>query len=562
LAGCAGVATRASSGSGGGGGAGSPPIDAAAGGAAGRRQVVGTGGTSDAGAMVVDAGPPPITDFPPDPIIDTGAPSNAPTLFTTTPRTTGAPCILSPQPKTLMPRNWLRPLFQYVRAADENLFQITLSVPTFAHQLVIYTTSQSYTLDASTWGGLRVSVNDQPITVTVRALTLSGTGTVQNPPSPPATADFTIAPVDAPGKIVYWALPSGGADGILRGFGVGEEGVEDVLTSAILVSPAINTAQNDGCIGCHSATPDGLSVGFQLGPHNNGSPHTFYDSIAQISGATAGQVPSYVTDGQMTVIRALRGIPAYSRSHWTTGDHVVLLMDANNQGELLWVNLDTDGEQGTIARTGDPGGAAEATFSHDGKQIVYVSGNSFADGRFSYGPGDLYAVPYSSRAGGAAQKLVGASDPNYTEYYPAFSPDDAYVAFTRFQGTGDSYSNPQAEVLVVPSAGGTATRFGANDPPACQSGATSPGVTNDWAKWSPEATRASNGETYYWVVFSSKRSGHAQLYLAAMTVAGGTLDASYPALYLWNQPSTDDNHTPSWDDYQIPSISIGYVGPR
>ena len=45
-----------------------------------------------------------------------------------------------------------------------------------------------------------------------------------------------------------------------------------------------------------------------------------------------------------------------------------------------------------------------------------------------------------------------------------------------------------------------------------------------------------------------------------MTVRGGTIDASYPALYLWNQRSTDDNHTPSWDDCQIPSISIGYVG--
>jgi hypothetical protein len=561
VAGCAGVAAKASSGDGGMGGAVSPPIDASVAGAAGHSQV-GTGGVRDAGAVVVDSGPAPITDFPPTPIIDTGAPSNAPTLFTTTPRTSGAACILSPQPGTLMPRNWLRPLFQYKPTADENLFEITLSVPTFAHQLVIYTTSKSYTLDAATWGGLRSSVNDQPITVTVRALTLSSTGTVQNPPSPPAMADFTIAPVDAPGKIVYWALPSGGGDGILRGFGVGEEGVEDVLTSSFLVSPAINTAQNDGCIGCHSATPDGLSVGFQLGPHNNGSPHTFYDSIAQISGAAAGQVPSYVTTGQMSVIRMLRGIPAYSRSHWTTGDHIVLLMDGNNQGTLLWVNLDTDGEQGTIARTGDPGGSAEATFSHDGTQIVYVSGNSFADGRFSYGPGDLYAVPYANRAGGMAEKLNGASDPNYTEYYPAFSPDDAYIAFTRFQGTSDSYSNPQAEVFVVPAAGGTATRFGANDPPACQTGVQSPGVTNDWAKWSPEATTAANGKTYYWVVFSSKRSGHAQLYLAAMTVAGGTLDASYPALYLWNEPSMDDNHTPSWDDYQIPSISIGYVGLR
>jgi Tol biopolymer transport system component len=84
-----------------------------------------------------------------------------------------------------------------------------------------------------------------------------------------------------------------------------------------------------------------------------------------------------------------------------------------------------------LPRTGDPGGAAEPTFSHDGTQIVYVSGNSFADGRFSFGPGDLYAVPFANRAGGTAQKLNGASDLNYTEYYPAFSPDDAYIAFTR-----------------------------------------------------------------------------------------------------------------------------------
>ncbi len=557
VGGCAGV--KGSSGSRGGGGAGHPSVDAAAGTGGGGGRTLGGRSAYDAAPPPIDA-PMPITDFPPDPIIGPGAPSNAPTLFTTSPRTTGAPCILSPEPRTLMPRNWLRPHFEYTPAADENLFEITLTVPGFAHQLVIYAKARDYTLDASVWDGLRVSVNDQSIAVTVRALTLSGSGTVQSPPSPPARADFTIAPVDAPGKIVYWALPSGYGDGVLRGFGVGEEGVEDVLVSTQLVPPTANSSQNDGCIGCHSATPDGLSVGFQLGPHNNGSPHTFYDSIAQIGSSGVGQKPSYVTDGQLGVIRVLRGIPAYSASHWTTHDHVVLLMDGNNEGRLLWVNLDTDGEQGTIARTGDSGGAAEPTFSHDGTRIVYVSGrpNSFADGRFSYGPGDLYVVPYGDRAGGTARPLGGASDPNYTEYYPAFSPDDAYVAFTRFQGNGgDSYSNPQAEVFVVPATGGAATRFGANDPPTCQSGARSPGVANDWAKWSPRAMAAANGKNYYWVVFSSKRSGHAQLYLAPMTViASGAVDASYPALHLWNQPSTDDNHTPSWDDYQIPPVII------
>ena len=276
-------------------------------------------------------------------------------------------------------------------------------------------------------------------------------------------------------------------------------------------------------------------------------------------GAAVGQLPSYVTTDQLAVVRALRGIPAYSRSHWTAHDHVVLLMDGNNQGQLLWVNLDTDGEQGTIARTGDSGGATEPAFSHDGTRIVYVSGSpySFADGRLGNGPGDLYLVPYGNRAGGGAAKLAGASDPSLTEYYPSFSPDDAYVAFTRFAGTGNSYSNPQAEVFVVPVAGGTATRFAANDPPACLGGAHSPGIANDWPKWSPRATAAPNGKTYYWVTFSSTRSGRPQLYVAPMTVTGGIIDASYPALYLWNQPSTDDNHTPSWDDYQIPPITVG-----
>ena len=257
------------------------------------------------------------------------------------------------------------------------------------------------------------------------------------------------------------------------------------------------------------------------------------------------------------MLRSLRGIPAFSRGHWTDGDHVVLVMDGQNEGQLLWVNLDTDGAEGTIARTGDSAGATEPSFSHDGTQIVYASGSSLVDGRLANGPADLYTVAYGNRAGGAAGKVAGASDPAYTEYYPAFSPDDAYVAFTRFAGNGNSYSNNQAEVFVVSSVGGQAARFGANDPPACQTGARSPGVTNDWPKWSPEQTTAPNGTTYYWVTFSSTRNGRPQLYVAPMTVKAGVLDVAYPALYLWNQPATDDNHTPSWDDYQIPSIKIG-----
>ena len=67
--------------------------------------------------------------------------------------------------------------------------------------------------------------------------------------------------------------------------------------------------------------------------------------------------------------------------------------------------------------------------------------------------------------------------------------------------------------------GGTALRLPANDAAACQTTTVSPGLTNDWPKWSPQAVTA-NGKTYYWLTFSSKRTGtgNAQLYITAVVV--------------------------------------------
>ena len=554
LGGCAGVKQQAGqSGTGGTGGRST---------ATGGSSVNATGGAGASVVTPVDAATiMPITDFPPDPIFDGTAPASSATLFTTATRGSGAPCLVSPQDGTLMPRNWLRPQFAYNRSADENLYEITLTVAAFAHPLVIYTSNASYTLDATIWNGLRVSVNGQPIAVSIRALTLSGTGTVQNPPSAPATASFTIAPVDAPGKIVYWANPGGttDGDGFLRGFGIGEESVEDVLQGSQVSAAARNTT-TDTCIGCHSATPDGLSVGFVFGPPESMiGLDTYYDTVVDIQQTTLGSPPGYMTTAAMAVVRGLRGIPAYSKSHWTAGDRIELLTDANNNGTLYWVSLDSaTGAMGTIARTGDAGGATEPSFSHDGTKIVYVSSAASAihDGRLNTGPADLYLVPYAACAGGTATALKGAADGTNIHYYPAFSPDDAYVAFTYATGNATAYSNPSAEIYVISAAGGQATRFAANDPPACSGEGRSPGITNDWTKWSPEATLGSDGTTYYWVTFSSTRTGVPQLYVAPMTVTGGTVNAGYPALYLWNQPATEHNHTPSWDDYQIPPIII------
>jgi hypothetical protein len=515
----------------------------------------GSGGHGGSGPTATGMGPdagslPPLTDFPATPVLDPSAPPNAQALFDgNAPRAGGAPCITSPLPGTLMPRNWLRPRFDLTAASGENLFEIDLSVPGFAHTLRIFTANPATALDAALWNSLRGSITDETITVAMRALTVDASGAVTLAPSAAASSSFVIAPVDAPGKIVYWALADdmGTKVGSLKGFGIGDESVENVLVP----SQVATRATDDTCIGCHAATPDGNSVGFTMGPQN------YFNQLANVTAGSVGATPSYATAAALATMQTLHGIPAYSRAHWSDGDRIALLSDT---GTLHWVEVD-GAASGTLARTGDANKVTEPTFSHDGQSVVYVSATALTDGRLNTGPADLYTVPFANRAGGAATPLPGASDASFTEYYPAFSPDDAYVAFTRVPGAESAYSDPDAEVYLLPfnnGRGGTAIRLAANDAAACQTSLSSPGLTNDWPKWSPEAATA-NGKTYYWLTFSSKRFGsaNAQLYITGVVVDGSGKVTTYPALYLWNQPSSDGNHTPSWDDFAIPSISIG-----
>jgi hypothetical protein len=166
-------------------------------------------------------------------------------------------------------------------------------------------------------------------------------------------------------------------------------------------------------------------------------------------------------------------------------------------------------------------------------------------------------VPYNNRLGGTVTKIEGASDPNLNESYPSFSADDQLIAFMRSNNAADtspapSYDNPNAEVWVVPSGGGPSVRLAANQPNSCGGGGTSPGVTNSWPKWSPGPVGESSGKRYYWLTFSSRRGPtHLPQIYVAPVVRTETGILTYPALYLWNQPANEANHTPAWDQLQI-----------
>jgi hypothetical protein len=509
--------------------------------------------TTPAGCMICD-------DFPAAPVIatpasappgDAGAPTTPPTgapvlpvpanvaeLFGPADRgTTGGPCLLEPESGTLVPRNWLRPRFRIKPAAGQTLFELRLSTPRQKNPLIVYTTGTTWTMPKPMWTALAAHAGDAPINVQVRGLDASKPGL----PAKSQPSSWAVAPVDAGGSIVYWTTSGGSA---FKGFAIGDESVV----------PVLRPNQTEGrCVGCHSSTPDGLYVAFaSSSASDNGNPA--HPELR--SGKNPTATPDFITPIAQTLLnRPEQQLPTFSKAHWSPGDRIMLTMWKT---QIMWTDLEATSDAqdtgwGFLGRGGDTHpGAGFPSFSHDGSFIAYVASSSLLSAGATK-DGDIYRVPFGQRKGGDAKPVDGAATPDWNEYYPSPSPDDKFLAFTRAPNGLESYHNPKAEIFVVPSAGGSAVRFAANDPALC-SGTISPGITNSWPKWAPVVNHA-DGKSYYWLTFSSTRSdgGKPQLYVTPLVLddASGKL-ATYPAIYLWNQPLNESNHTPAWDIFDIP----------
>jgi hypothetical protein len=484
------------------------------------------------------------------------APSNAPALFGPMSQgaRSGGPCLTEPGGNALFPRNWLRPLFRWSAPAAQNLFELRLHAANQVSDLVVYTTATSWTMPKTLWDLLRLDSNDVPVTVTVRGGTLSG-GKLSDESLGSGTT-MGIAPADAPGTIVYWTSADGTT---LKGFQVGDENVGATLLTSQVQEVSLGVGQ---CMGCHTGAPDGEYSILAESGDNWGD----FVALVDPDAGAVGSAPTFLGAGaKATLAQGPLGMSAVSKAHWSKGDHMML---ASDDTDIVWIDLeatDANSARGAIPRSGAPSGmvAVAPAWSHDGKTVVYTSSALASAGRpgsvlgsqLQVDPGstaDLYRVAYSDRNGGPVTPVNGAANPQLQEYYPTFSPDDAYLVFNECDNGLSMYNQAETEVYVIPSAGGTATRLHANDPASC-SGTPSPGVTNSWAKWAPAVTTTPDGRSFYWIVFSSKRLGTTpQLFVSGMQVGAKGAITTYGALYLWNQPSTEGNHTPAWEYFNVP----------
>lgn len=389
-------------------------------------------------------------------------------------------------------------------------------------------------------------------------------------------------------------------------------------------------------------TPDGRALVF-----TDDWPYSM--ALGQISAGPIGALPSYLGAGAIAQLKMpWLGSQSFSPAHWSAGDRVLLSSygttfksgkarskpwtslpayagndnatadDVIKWHRLAWFDLEAkfDVDMTTMgygppieARNAAVAAARDKTwglietgdrnisdvapsFNPAGDTIAYVATDYSPDSHPSElaTVADVRVAPYNARQGGASQALEGASDPNYFEYEPTFSPDGQLIAFSRAKvgGPDGPFRNRFGELTVVAAKGGDPARLLANDPNACAGDSLPLTLLNGSPAWGPNPVHH-DGVSYYFLVFTSIRkygdefstpfqmvaSGvtvtlrdSTQLYLTTIAVDDKTgRVTSYPAIYVWNQnrtlgPTGDAvgtqmaNLTPVWGSTELAPIDI------
>jgi len=519
-------------------------------------------------ATAQESGPPQtfpdastsFTDFPAAPAIDSSLPPDIDKQFAgagAAPGPGAEPCISEPANDAMIPKNWTPLFVEWAAAAAQTVTEVRLTVDNQANPYVAYVPGRAFTLPAALWSAVAFHSAGRDVNIALRTAELKD-GKLTAAPSPTARSVVHVAPVDAPGSVVYW---SSSPTTSFQGFTIGDTASKTVLTPQTAGTSAGGQTE---CVSCHTSSIDGKLI-FYTRDIAGGARAVDVRKVASPTPPDVGDVSAAAV---ALLARPNQYAPQLSAAHYSATDAVaVTVFRIGATNELIWTDLhatDANG-WGRLARNGDTRHVSSPAFRHDGSALAYTSSAAGGEGVIAdVTPADqtmdIYTVQYGNRLGGNAAPLPGASDPQLREFYPTYSPSDTLLAFNRTAAAVSSYNQPSAEVAVVPGGGGTATRLRANDPPAC-TGKKSPGLTNSWPRWAPKVGLAGD-KRYYWLVFSSTRREatgvRPQLYISAIVTQGAgaaeAVVAEYPAVYVSSQDPAGNNHIPAWDVFELGSI--------
>lgn len=450
-------------------------------------------------------------------VVEADAPADAPALFEAAgldPTPARAPAVMYPSAGTILPPNYPGLEIHFLAGAGNDVFEVGMSAGLYEYRRYATCTRTGagcrVVPTTEDWAAFGPRFAGQDVAVAVAGLT-QATPELKGVSSD-RVLEFAIEELDA--ALYYWAA----TDGRLYRVDFGRAGAGAELFYS-----------GGDCVGCHALSRDGTRAAIGIGsPSPSG-----LDLVDVATGDLlwAGAVGSVTGSNYQTFS------PDASKV-LTTDGFSMRLRDAATGADL----------GGSIQS-----GALFPDWSADGSQIVFAQKNvtcpSSPCGDFTLGAGSIVTRPTTDGLTfGAAQNLV-PYDGGHNNYYPAFTPDSAWIVFNRVAtGAGggmDSYDNRDASLWMVPADGGTPVRL---------SQADGGYRGNSWPKVAPKLLATSRGYVTF-VTFSSRRpiglrpsTETAQIWMAAFDPAraGEGLDPSAAAVHVPWQDQASGNHIAQW----------------
>ncbi len=242
-----------------------------------------------------------------------------------------------------------------------------------------------------------------------------------------------VVPTSAGRFMYYWTIPSPIGGDIMR------LPLQGVTTAASFWGPR----SGKQCAGCHSVSPDGRYVALlEFGA--SVSPLRIVDTTSNVSLTLPADL-------------ARSGVSYFAwRPNVNAQPGYQFAFDAPNRSASTQTSIHIGSLYGGYI--GELAGANDTSWSYkmptwsSGGTIAFVRGmaqqmTSSGAGGFS-GPTDIMFVP---EAGGAATAVPGASQNNAANYYPAYSPNGRWLAFTQSASAMGTISAADATVRMVPA---------------------------------------------------------------------------------------------------------------
>lgn len=261
--------------------------------------------------------------------------------------------------------------------------------------------------------------------------------------------------------------------------------------------PVSGLNQGSNCVACHAGSTEG-------------------QRLTAVRDDQNGPIVMHTVAGEEVILPLING----SYLAWSSdGNRAAISV---NDQDIQILDLVT-GSLTPLAGASDPNVVETMpSWSSDDQTIAFVRADSTAadDPASIDVPADIYTVPV---AGGVALPLIGASGDGFN-YYPAYSPDGRWLAFTRHTDGQDTYADSAADIYLVPAGGGERIFLRANSETA-----------DSWPSWSPDSQ---------WLGFgSNRREGQFDVFLVNITPAG---QSSNVYILPAAATTTDEEFHPVW----------------